>query len=64
MVEALTCKVTAWEKETGTEFSYDGVSTLLILPLLWADVSYSFTLHTFVLLSRYDLFLCLKITAT
>lgn len=36
MVEALICKVTAWEKETGTEFSYDGVSTLLILPLLWA----------------------------
>lgn len=36
MVEALTCKVTAWEKETGTEFSYDGVSTLLILSLLWA----------------------------
>lgn len=28
MVEALACKVIAWEKERGTEFLYDGVSTL------------------------------------
>ncbi|KAK9207467.1 hypothetical protein WN943_017756 [Citrus x changshan-huyou] len=31
MVEALTCKVTAWEKETGTEFSYDGVRLISML---------------------------------
>ena len=28
MVEALTSKATAWEKERGIEFSYDGVSIL------------------------------------
>lgn len=28
MVEALTLNATAWEKERGVEFGYDGVSTL------------------------------------
>ena len=35
MVEALTIKTTAWEKERGTEFLYDGVSTFLISIKFW-----------------------------
>lgn len=29
IVDALTTKVAAWEKERGIEFTYDGVSLLL-----------------------------------
>lgn len=28
MVDALTSKTVAWEKDKGIEFTYDGVSTL------------------------------------
>ena len=35
MTEALTLKAKAWEEERGTEFSYDGVSIILSICLIF-----------------------------
>lgn len=41
MLESLTSKVTAWEKERDTQFLYDGVSTLMIYESLIGHKTYN-----------------------
>lgn len=39
IVDALTTKVAAWEKERGIEFTYDGVSLLLPMETLISNTN-------------------------